>query len=186
MKAAQVLFHEKGYDDTTIEEIAASAAVSRRTFFRYFRSKEDLVFPHQDERLRQFMELLESHDPSVTAFETLRKLTTLFSLEYSQHADGIIAQQALIQTSPALLAREREIDRAWELTLEEYFIRWGGGGPEAERRARVLAGAAIGVIRATLRYWFSTGGKEDLEALGQDAIDHLERGFRKIVPSRRA
>jgi hypothetical protein len=41
----------------------------------------------------------------------------------------------------------------------------------------VLAGAAIGVIRATMRYWFSSGGKTDLAKLGDEALDRLERGF---------
>jgi AcrR family transcriptional regulator len=47
VKAAQDLFHRKGYEATTIDEIAEAAVVSRRTFFRYFPTKEDLVFPQQ-------------------------------------------------------------------------------------------------------------------------------------------
>jgi AcrR family transcriptional regulator len=182
VKAAHDLFHTKGYEATTIEEIAELAAVSRRTFFRYFPTKEDLVFPQQKSRLRGFMMLLETHRPEETPFETLRHLTAVFAAEYERHSDKIIEQQELILTSPDLRAREREIDRAWEATMFEYLAKWGGGGREAEHRARVLAGAAIGVIRATLRYWFSTGGKEDLNVLGQEALDFLEQGFRKIVP----
>ena len=44
-------------------------------------------------------------------------------------------------------------------------------------RARVLAGGAIGVIRATMRYWFDHNGRPDLAELGARAIDHLESGF---------
>ncbi len=182
VKAAQDLFRKQGYEATTIEEIAELASISRRTFFRYFPTKEDLVFPQQESRLQGFMMLLETHRPEETPFETLRNLTALFAADYTRHAERILVQQELILSSPDLLAREREIDRAWEATMFEYLAKWGGGGREAEHRARVLAGAAIGVIRATLRYWFSTGGTEDLNQLGQEALDFLEQGFRKIVP----
>ena len=131
------------------------------------------------------MMLLETHRPEETPFETLRHLTAVFAAEYERHAERIIAQQELVRSSPSLLAREREIDRAWEATMCEYLTKWGGGGREAEHRARVLSGAAIGVIRATLRHWFDTGGQEDLNQLGQEALGFLEQGFRKIVPMER-
>jgi hypothetical protein len=50
-------------------------------------------------------------------------------------------------------------------------------GHASELRARVLAGAAIGVIRATMRHWFTTDGREDLARLGDEALDCLDRGF---------
>ena len=49
------LFHRKGFEATTIDEICEAAGVSRRTFFRYFANKEALVFPHRNERLDRFL-----------------------------------------------------------------------------------------------------------------------------------
>ena len=66
--------------------------------------------------------------------------------------------------------------------MDEYLATWGGGGRESKQRARVLPGTAMGVIRVTLRYWFTTGGREDLNRLGQNVLDFLDQGFRKIVP----
>ena len=48
MQAAFDLFDERGYDQTTVDEIAARAAVGRTTFFRLYRSKEEVIFPDHD------------------------------------------------------------------------------------------------------------------------------------------
>lgn len=49
--AAMELFATKGYEATTVDEIAAAAGVARRTFFRHFRSKEEAIFPDHDDTL---------------------------------------------------------------------------------------------------------------------------------------
>jgi AcrR family transcriptional regulator len=177
LAAANRRFHEAGFERTTIDEVAGDVGISRRTFFRYFADKESLAFPHRLERLQRFTELLESAPASETPFASLRRIARTFAKEYMQNRASLVAQQRLVQTAPALLAREAEIDRDWESGMAQAFRARYGTGREAELRARVLAGAAIGVIRATMRYWFSSGGKADLARLGEEALDRLERGF---------
>ncbi len=171
------LFHKKGFEATTIDEICEAAGVSRRTFFRYFLNKEALVFPHRKERLDRFVEFLVSAPPDERPVATLRRTANAFAREYMANRAQLVAQQKLIQTSPALLAREREIDRDWESAMSRAFRERAGPGHASELRARVFAGAAIGVIRATMRHWFSTDGKEDLARLGEEALACLDRGF---------
>jgi AcrR family transcriptional regulator len=171
------LFHRKGFEATTIDEICEAAGISRRTFFRYFPSKEALVFPHRAERLERFVAFLVSAPPDERPIATLRRTAAIFAREYAEHRVQLVAQQKLIHTSPALLAREREIDRDWEMAMSRAFRERAGPGHASELRARVLAGAAIGVIRATMRHWFATDGKEDLARLGEEALACLDRGF---------
>jgi AcrR family transcriptional regulator len=178
--AAHRRFRDKGYSGTTIDEVAADVGISRRTFFRYFADKESLAFPHRQERLARFRELLHEAPAAETPFASLRRIARIFAKEYMQNRDSLVAQQQLVQTAPALLAREAEIDRDWETGMAQAFRARYGDDAEAELRARVLAGAAIGVIRATMRYWFASGGKADLARLGDEALDRLERGF--VVP----
>jgi AcrR family transcriptional regulator len=177
LAAANKRFHQAGYDATTIDEVCHDIGVSRRTFFRYFPDKESLAFPHRRERLERFVELLASAPANEGPVGGLRRISQMFAKEYMQNRDRLVAQQRLVQTAPALLARENEIDRDWENGMAQAFRTRAGGGPEAELRARVLAGAAIGVIRATMRHWFASGGKADLARLGDEALDCLERGF---------
>ena len=177
LEAANLRFQKAGFEATTIDEVCQDIGVSRRTFFRYFPDKESLAFPHRRERLQRFVELLSTAPPSESPVGGLRRIAQMFAKEYMQNRESLIAQQRLIQTAPALLARENEIDRDWEMGMAQAFRMRAGGGAEAELRARVLAGATIGVIRATMRYWFASGGKTDLAKLGDEALDRLERGF---------
>jgi AcrR family transcriptional regulator len=177
LAAANIRFHLAGFEDTTIDEVCQDVGVSRRTFFRYFPDKESLAFPHRRERFKRFVDLLESAPASESPVGGLRRISQMFAKEYMQNRDWLVAQQRLVQTAPALLARENEIDRDWENGMAQAFRARAGGGTEAELRARVLAGAAIGVIRATMRHWFASGGKADLARLGDEALDCLERGF---------
>lgn len=175
--AAHRHFHRAGYEATTIDEVCQEVGVARRTFFRYFPDKESLAFPHRHERLQRFVDLLTGAPENETPFASLRRIARIFAKEHQQNRDSLLAQQRLVQTTPALLAREAEIDRDWELGMARVFRDRAGPGHEAELHARVLAGAAIGVIRATMRYWFASDGRADLARLGDEALDRLERGF---------
>lgn len=175
--AANGRFHRHGFEQTTIDEICADAGVSRRTFFRYFESKEALAFPHRTERLKRFLALLDEVGHSPNPVDGLRAICETFAHEYSTNRVPILAQQRLVDSVPALAAREHEIDRDWETAMAATFRRRFGRGAAAERRARLMAGAAIGVIRATMRYWYEKDGKPDLARLGQEALDGLEQGF---------
>lgn len=179
LAAANKRFHQNGYETTTIDEVCQDVGVSRRTFFRYFPDKESLAFPHRRERLERFIELLRSTPENESPVEGLRRICQLFAKEYMQNRDGLVAQQRLVAKAPALLARENEIDRDWENGMAQAFQERAGEAPDAELQARVLAGAAIGVIRATMRYWFVSGGRTDLGKLGNEALDCLESGFAK-------
>lgn len=190
VRAANQRFHSKGFDATTIDEICADAQVSRRTFFRYFANKEALAFPHRAERLERFLELLEGAPLNECPFISLRQIAQVFAREYSLNRDQQLAQQQLINSTPALVARENEIDRDWENAMAEVFIQRYSSGENSSRqidltnidlRARLLAGAAIGVIRATLRHWFTMQGNADLSNLGSQALDALQAGF-KFAP----
>ena len=180
LKAAHRRFHAAGFEATTIEEVCIEVGVGRRTFFRYFADKESLAFPHREQRLARFVELLSGAPTSESPVGSLRRIAHLFAKEYQQHRDSLLAQQRLIQTTPALLARENEIDRDWELVMAQLFRERAVGVDDPELHSRVLAGAAIGVIRATMRHWFAGSATADLVKLGDEALDRLERGF---VPS---
>lgn len=177
LAAGHKRFHHQGFDATTIEEICADVQISKRTYFRYFADKESLAFPHRQERLDRFQELLRQSPPGESPVATLRRIALRFASEYGWHRQQLLTQQRLIDATPALLAREREIDRDWELAMIAAFRARLGSGEATELRARVLAGAVIGVIRATMRYWFEHDAQPDLAELGQRALDGLEQGF---------
>lgn len=177
LRVAHTFFAEKGFRATTLEEICAEAVISKRTFFRYFPDKEALVFPNREERLANFVSFLEAATSTEGVYATLRRATRLFGREYGHHSETLLNRQLLVMSSPALLAREREIDRDWERAIAVTFTARMSGTEKDELRARVLAGAIIGVVRATMTVWFERECRDNLVELGLDAIDHLESGF---------
>ena len=97
------LFHKKGFEATTLDEICEAAGVSRRTFFRYFPNKEALVFPHRNERLDRFVGVLLSAPPDERPVATLRRTANVFAREYMANRAQLVAQQklCLLYTSPS-------------------------------------------------------------------------------------
>ncbi len=177
LAAAHRHFREKGFEATTIDALCEEAGVSRRTFFRYFDDKEALVFPNRHERLERFLAFLEAAPGEESAFVTLRQATRIFAKEYGQNREQLLARQKLIDGSPSLAVREIQIDRDWAAAIADAILKRTGRTKANELRALVLAGAVMGVVRATMRHWFAQDGIPDLGKLGAEALDSLERGF---------
>jgi AcrR family transcriptional regulator len=178
------MFRTRGFDSTTLDDICFAVPISKRTFFRYFPDKEALLVPNREKRLDRFIEVLRALPVSVPPFVILRQVTDLFAAEYTENREQLLAQQSLLGSSAALIAREREIDRDWEAVIVRVFVARLPPGPESQRRAEVTAGAVIGAVRATMRSWFARGCVDDLAALGHEAIDGLELGFGVRRPPR--
>ena len=177
LEVAHRLFHKDGFDATTIEQICSESLISKRSFFRYFRDKESLIFPKREERLSVFVAFLEHHQDVDNPFESLRLATKVFGAEYNKNKKRLRDQQALIRSSLALLSREREIDQDWQTAIAGAFSARAGNSPESDLWARVLAGAIMGVVRSTMTFWFERNCEDDLTQLGPAALDYLERGF---------
>src|SRR5690606_34331407 len=69
------LFDRRGFDEVTVDEIAEAAGISRRTFFRYFESKEDAALPAEEERLETLCELLAARPPDEPVLAAIRHAT---------------------------------------------------------------------------------------------------------------
>jgi len=177
LAVAHRLFRKSSFDATTLKQICDESEISKRTFFRYFRDKESLVFPRREERLEEFIRFLGAHSEVENPFDSLRAATRAFGARYSENKDYLLATQEMIASSPALLARETEIDRDWEQAIAAAFSARTGQDPTSDLWARVTAGAIMGVVRATMSYWFARRCEDDLTQLGLEALDYLERGF---------
>lgn len=109
VEGALRLFAEKGYEETTLAEIAASAEVSTRTFFSYFAGKEDVIFFDGDTRLHQAVELIGSRRPGESVVELLVRVIeqSLSARPGAVGLDPVLGpvQVHLIMTVPALQAR---------------------------------------------------------------------------------
>lgn len=162
------LFIQHGYDSTTLDDIAEAAGISRRTFFYYFKSKEDVLLA-QDRS--NFMEALR---PAILAEPTearplvvARKCMLAVVSKY-ETSESIKVDQLLRSTEVLRLRKEAHFVELEHELADAFFTKW----PAAARRdeLRVAAMIVMGTLRLALKSWRESEGKSAL-------ADQLARGF---------
>jgi AcrR family transcriptional regulator len=182
--AAIDLFDRRGFDATTVDDIAEAAEVSRRTVFRYFRAKEDILFFDWSDSLamlRKHMLWAKAGEP-VTA--VVRKAAVILSETVARDVERdpqiYRVRLSLIMNTPALMAHYFKLGFEWERAIAETVAPHLPGDPEAALHAHLLAAAAFGSLRAVLLVWASTDYRSDLTKLTNAAFDVLEGGLSSI------
>src|ERR1700744_3710070 len=142
-EAAFDLFNERGYEQTTVDEIAERAGLGRATFFRHYRSKEDVIFPDHDRLLAQVRERLRSSGNG-SALTAVADAVRLVLLHYLDEGDLARRRYALTSTVPALRDREIASVARYQRLFREFISDWMGGPAEpAPLRAELMAAAVV-------------------------------------------
>ncbi|MZE53746.1 TetR family transcriptional regulator [Streptomyces sp. SID5770] len=171
--AAMELFATKGYEATTVDEIAAAAGVARRTFFRHFRSKEEAIFPDHDDTLVRAEAVLNAAPPHEHPLDTVCRGIKEVMKMYAGSPAVSVERYRLTREVPTL--REREI--ASVARYERLFTRYLLGhfderdhhdGNDDPLLAEVAASAVVTAHNHVLRRWLRAGGRGDVEA----QLDH--------------
>ena len=180
-RTAMRLFEKQGYEETTIEEIAAAAEISPSTFFNYFPSKEDVVlFDAYDPMAIQMFSDLPKDEPLSVG---LRKVLVALSAALERDEHVIFARGRLFLEVPELRARVwDEVERTQLLITQVLAERTGRRSDDFELRviARILIAA---LFEASLE-WMRTDGRQGLVELFNRAIDVVESGasFGALAP----
>lgn len=175
---AYALFESVGYAETTMDDIARAAGVSRRTVFRYFESKERLVFPLRDERLAEFRDSLREAAQSHPPYGAVREACLEIAARMSSERERLLTQDRIVRENPALVGLERLFDSEYEAAVVETLLDAGRTTAAQRFRARILGGAILGVVRTTLRDWLDDGARADLRQRGAEAFRIFEAGVR--------
>jgi AcrR family transcriptional regulator len=150
--AAFELFNERGYEQTTVDEIAERAGVGRTTFFRHYRSKEDVIFPDHDRLLELIGERLatSTHDTAIVAVTEVVRLVLLRYIE-----EGDRARRRYQLTSIVQPLRDREIVSVarYQRLFREFIARWMGDTVDSALRAELMAAAVVAAHNHVLRRW---------------------------------
>lgn len=166
--AALDLFETRGFDETTVDDIAAAANVSPRTFFRYFASKDEAVFDRADEAQEAFRTLLAARPADEPMLVSLREIGQ--ALLTDQFVDGSRLRRVL-----ALVARERALRGRSDALLEGIEVElttWSAERldvPATDLRPRLVAAAVLTARRVATETW--------LESPGDDLADHITRAI---------
>jgi AcrR family transcriptional regulator len=172
MRAAVDLMKEQGFDGTTVEQIAQRAGTSPATFFRYFRTKEDVLFGDTPERLEALRQSLAGADPSQSPVLVIEQAMAEQLMSFANFDDEAIERECLEiwANEPGPRRRYMEIVVEWEAVLAEFLAeRWSI--PATDSRCRLTAMVVITVIRDALEA--GAAGKEA-------ARDAIERGYATV------
>ncbi len=178
IEAATKLFFEKGFDNVTVEDIVKKTGVSRSTFFRYFKTKEAVVFRNHRARLAIFREMLstaKSDDKKV--FSAIRNALINFSQYYDEIRNELIEEYQIVVSSPYLIAKDIEKDRDFEDAISEEIYRRAGDGEMGRKKSRILAAAIFGTARIIMEEWFEGGCRKPLVKLAKESLDILSSSF---------
>jgi AcrR family transcriptional regulator len=172
--AAVDLFRTRGYEDTTVDDIAAAAGVGRRTFFRYFRSKEDAISPDHESGLARVAEIFAAAHPSEPAASlVLRAGETVFEL-YTADPELSVERFRLTHEVPALRDREAASVDHYRRLFTRHLRERFADEPDGELRAAVIGAAVVAAHNLALRSWLAAGGRPD-------DLDTCRARFRKVA-----
>jgi AcrR family transcriptional regulator len=163
-ESALRLFARDGFDETSVDAIAADAGVSPRTFFRYFATKDEVLDMGREERqaeLRARIRELAATD--LDDVEVVREAVIGLARGFETDRSRVLLRQRAAASSPLLRGRLYDTFQSWE-----YVVARELGG---DASARILAGVGFAVFRASTAIWLDEGGSlPDIVELGFDSL----------------
>jgi AcrR family transcriptional regulator len=170
-RAALALFAQHGYDDTTVEQIAAAAGLARSTFFRHFRDKREILFGGQDELASRLATSIENAPSDQTALEAIETaFADIASVAFTPERRDLAPRRIwIIASNPELQERELlkrgGIKNAIAAALRSRGIE--------EPAATVAAELATLALSQTLAAWAEPDNTEEFQAIARRVLRRL-------------
>jgi TetR/AcrR family transcriptional regulator, regulator of mycofactocin system len=169
------LFDRQGFERTTIDDIASAAGIGRRTFFRYFPSKNDVVWGDFDGELDRMRRRLKAAPPDERVLDSVRRAIVEFNRIPPEQVPAHRRRMDLILRVPALQAHSTLRYAAWRQVIADFVAERTGREPGG-LIPQAIAYAMLGVAIAAYEQWLRGDG-DDLCALLDTAVRVLTTGF---------
>jgi AcrR family transcriptional regulator len=149
-EAALALFEQHGFEATTVDQIAAAAGVSPATFFRYYASKEDVLFAHADESAAELVVRVRDRQDHRRTLSALQAPIVGFA---DSLTDGSVPRlTALVMTTRTLEARSLRMPLRWQHDVA-FQLAEEAGLPQPGLPETTTAAAAVACLTSALRHW---------------------------------
>ncbi|HEY5015449.1 MAG TPA: mycofactocin system transcriptional regulator [Streptosporangiaceae bacterium] len=169
------LFHDHGFDNTTIEQIAAEAGVSKRTFFRYFSSKASVLWSEFDTEVGTIRAALADVPSGVPMMDAIRSAVVTANHYGPEDVPELRMRMNLIGSVPALQSSAAVHYDAWERAISD-FAAIRIGQPAASLYPLAVGRATLAACRAAYDRW-SVRADDDLTFYLDAALTALAAGF---------
>jgi AcrR family transcriptional regulator len=158
------LFIEKGFQNTTVDEIVDALGVSRRTFFRHFASKEDVLFLWYDELTGELVAACAARPADEDPFASV--CAALYGLLAYYDADPLWARDMVRVTAetPALIGRSLEKRAMWQRALAEVIRSRLPDSRMRDLSARIVSMAAVNAFALGVEAWQEVGEAGDIRS----------------------
>jgi AcrR family transcriptional regulator len=157
-RVALELFAERGYDETTLADIAEAADVSPRTIFSYFENKEDILFCEEGVFIDRLKQTLEDRPAGTTTVDAIREF--LLSIEPADEEAKL--RKKIVSDTPALQMRMRAQHGQLEPMLVESITRDLGAGPDDVRPLLIAASMTAAFMSVRDRLFEAEAGGEPI------------------------
>ncbi|MGP7997069.1 MAG: mycofactocin system transcriptional regulator [Streptosporangiaceae bacterium] len=173
------LFTEQGFEETTVDQIAAEAGVSRRAFFRYFDSKAGVLWGAFDSEVATVRSLLAGMPAGLPVLEAVRRAVLAANHYRAGDVPELRARMSLIGSVPGLVASAAVHYDAWERAVAEFVAR-RSGQPADSLYPLAVGRATLAACRAAYDRW-AVHADADLAVYLDAALRALAAGFRDDV-----
>jgi AcrR family transcriptional regulator len=178
--AALRLFGERGFDGVTVDDIAAEADVSRRTFFRYFASKEDVLLADHFVQLARLREAMTSRPADEPILAALRNAILSMTGDFEDRREMVILRGRIMRETPSLQARSLVHQKAWEDAMQDMVAERLAVDPAVDMRPGVVSATTLAALRVAFTNWLTAGAHGDLIAMTAEALDLLDGGLQQV------
>lgn len=173
-ETAQALFETHGFDEVTVDQIAEAAEVSPRTFFRYFGSKEAVLFADQDELIDSFRRSFAARSADEPPLVSLHAALRALSDDYVAHRPYHLRRQHLVERGATLgTYRDAVLRPRWEEAIATALAERSGLDVAVDLTPRLFAGLTVSVLSAASASWVAEDGATDISELIDEAFAAL-------------
>ncbi|GGL14121.1 TetR family transcriptional regulator [Nocardia jinanensis] len=174
-EVAMRLFGEQGFANTSVDQIAGEAGMSRATFFRYFGTKEDVLFDNLEEIGRTLAVALAERPDDEDPWVSLRRTFDAITATLTSEPERSLRLTRMLSETPSLRARHWEKQLGWqEQLMPEVLRRVGAHATDThDPRARALVSSALACLDAATEAWLACHGETPLPALIDRAMGAL-------------
>jgi len=179
LDAAMERFSRQGFDGTTVEEIAEACEVSPRTFFRYFPTKEDVLFADGEVRRERLLAVIAERPVDEGAFGALRAAMRTLTDDYRDDREALVRRFQIVAASPHLQAYKAEHQHGWESAVVDVLERraLAQHATLAHDELQLVTAVTTAALRVALDAWVADPSAPDLGVLLDDAFARLAAGF---------
>ncbi|TXJ75980.1 TetR family transcriptional regulator [Streptomyces lavendulae] len=168
-KAALDLYGERGYEQTTVAEIARSAGLTERTFFRHYADKREVLFSGAIELEQLLTRAVADAPPSAAPIDAVASGLDAICAEFEERRDFARKRQAVIWATAEL--RERELIKLASLAAAFTEALRGRGVPPSA--AGLTAEAGVAVFKVAFQRWIAADERRSLTRLARESLDEL-------------